>query len=280
MVRLALIGDVHGHWDALDAPLLDGLGYDVIVVLGDLAGLRHAGTLAVARGLAALRTPAVWVPGNHDAAHPAQLLAEVAGQAWLGDPLASLQQRRLGELTAVMGAVQLGAYSLHPVGGLTLVAGRPFAMGGPTLSFPGALAEGWGVTSLEVSAARLCALVDAAPTDELVWVAHNGPAGLGARRGDLWGCDFRAAEGDWGDPDLAHALAHAAAIGKRVRLVAAGHMHRRLRGGGQRTWRAERDGVVYVNAAEVPRIRGGRRHHVAVSIDAHDVTVEDVWLAA
>jgi len=32
----------------------------------------------IARAIAALRTPALVVPGNHDATHPQQLLAEMA----------------------------------------------------------------------------------------------------------------------------------------------------------------------------------------------------------
>jgi len=279
MLRLAILGDLHGHFAAVDATRLDELAYDAVLVVGDLAGLRWRPTLRIAAALATLRTRTVVVPGNHDATHPVQLAAEVAGAPRAGDPLSGTQARRLTQLREALGDCELGAYSLHRIGPVTLVAGRPHAMGGPTLSFRAHLASRWGIDSLEASAQRLCELVDEAPTDELVFVAHNGPTGLGDRRHDIWGCDFRRSEGDWGDPDLRQAIDHARRTGRRVRAVCAGHMHRRLRGGGQRVAQVVDDGILYVNAAEVPRVRGGRRHHVALELDDEGARAEDRWEA-
>jgi hypothetical protein len=40
-----------------------------------------------------------------------------------------------------------------------------------------------------------------------------------------------------------------------------------------------RDGdTLYVNAAEVPRVRGGRRHHVRVVVREGSAEAEDVWV--
>ncbi len=277
MVKLAIVGDIHGAWTSSDARWFEGAGYDRVVVVGDLAGLRWSRTLAVAAALGEMSAPALVIPGNHDATHPAQLLAEVIGAPSLGDPLAAVQRRRLDALRAALGDHSLCAYSTHRVGDLTLIAGRPHSMGGPTLSFPAHLAAVWGVSSLRDSADRLCALVDDAPTDRLVFVGHNGPAGLGATRDAIWGCDFRKAQGDWGDPDLEEAIAHARRVGKQVLAVCAGHMHRRLKGRGRRTWRVVKDGTVYLNAAEVPRIcrKRGTHHHVALTIDGDRVIAED-----
>ena len=53
--------------------------------------------------------------------------------------------------------------------------------------------------------------------------------------------------------------------GGRVLGAVAGHMHRRTKKGKARPLKVERDGMVFVNAAEVPRHReahgcGGRRN--------------------
>ena len=117
-----------------------------------------------------------------------------------------------------------------------------------------------------------------------VSIGRPGPTGLGARRDDLWGCDFRASEGDFGDPDLDRAIEHAreGSCG-RVRAVVAGHMHHALRGGGTRAWRLEREGVLYVNAARVPRIferdGGTSRHHVELVIEGGGARASEVVLS-
>jgi len=280
MTRLAVLGDIHGHWTAADAPHLDGLGYDAVLVVGDLAGLRFSGTLKVARGLGALRTPTLVMPGNHDATHPLQLLAHVAGRPTLGAPLRPVQSRRLEALHEALGDCVVAAYSRHRVGDLTVVAARPHSMGGPDLAFRAMLSTYWGVDSFDASAARLRELVDGVDTEDIVFLAHNGPTGLGDHATSIWGCDFRAEMGDWGDPDLAEGIAFARRKGHRVRAVVAGHMHRRVRGGKARTWLVEDEGTSYVNAAEVPRIREGRHHHVAIEIDPARVQVEDRWAVA
>ena len=162
-----------------------------------------------------------------------------------------------------------------------MLAGRPHSCGGPRLAFARYLRDAFGVASMEQSAARLCALVDQAPRDRpLLILSHNGPAGLGDRRSDPCGRDFHPDEGDWGDPDLAIAIAHAKAQGHRLLAVVSGHMHHALRGGGTRTWHVERGSVLYVNAARVPRIFEDsgrhRRHHVALTVEGDAARAEPV----
>lgn len=277
--RFAVIGDIHTRWTDDDVRMIDEAAYDGVLVVGDLAGLRFGPTAAIARSLATLQTRTLLVPGNHDASHAIQLLAEAIQRPSLGRPFASTQARNLETLREAFRPHELAAWSSHRFGDVTVIAGRPHSMGGPTLSFADHLQTTWEVDSLEASTERLVALVDAAETDRLVFVAHNGPAGLGTSRSDIWGCDFRASEGDWGDPDLTEAIAHAVGTGRQVLAVCAGHMHRRLRGGGQRVWKVERGGTLYVNAAEVPRIdRDGRHHHVRLTLEDDRVLAEDVWL--
>jgi uncharacterized protein (TIGR04168 family) len=285
-VRIAVIGDVHLVWDERDVRQLEAAGYDLVLFVGDLAGYGADGALRVARSIATLRTPALVMPGNHDAVTVPQLAAEVfrAPDA-LRSALALGMPARVQALARALGPVPLCGYSLHPFQrhGVTVLAARPHSLGGPRLGFRRYLAHRFGVRSFADSAARLCALIDAIPDGQRVIVlAHAGPSGLGATREAIYGCDFRPEQGDWGDTDLAEALAHARAAGKQVVAVVAGHMHHRLRGGGERQWHLTRDGIEHVNAARVPRARrtasGSERHHVRLSLAPDGVRVDPVWM--
>lgn len=294
--RLAVVGDVHLAFDAEDVRLLDAQGYDAVLFVGDLAGYRQGGGLAVARTIAALRTPAYVIPGNHDAVTPAQLAAEVMESAVAIDalervPFGEGQEARVAALASALrgprgtGAI-LGGYSRHrieapEIAPLDLVLARPHSFGGARLSFSPYLSRAFGVRSLADSAARLDALLGECSAERVVVLAHNGPAGLGASRADVFGCDFRREEGDHGDPDLADALARARARGTPIAAVIAGHMHHALRGGGTRRWLLEREGTIVVNAARVPRVRrDGARHHVCVTIDGARAQASEIWLGA
>jgi uncharacterized protein (TIGR04168 family) len=243
----------------------------------------------VARSIAKLRTPALVLPGNHDAVTTLQLGAEVFySSELLRTVLAVGMSQRAARLRRALGSVTLCGFSLHRFEkhAVAIVAGRPHTIGGPRLAFRRYLARAFGVGTMAESAAKLRGLFDQCSTSETIIVlAHCGPAGLGAQRESIYGNDFRPEEGDWGDPDLADALEHAKATGKRVVAVVAGHMHHRLRGGGERTWYVEREGVHHVNAARVPRRRraadgSSERHHVQLSVQAGRVTVEPMWRRA
>ncbi|MCB1139979.1 MAG: hypothetical protein KDK23_14555, partial [Leptospiraceae bacterium] len=107
-----------------------------------------------------------------------------------------------------------------------------------------------------------------------------GPAGLGSSPSDIWGCDFDPQRGDFGDADLTLALEAASELNKAPIAVVAGHMHHALKGGGERTWYLERNGVHYINAARVPRIyrENGekRRHHIRIELDSSATKVESI----
>jgi uncharacterized protein (TIGR04168 family) len=274
-VRIAVIGDVHELWEPMDCEILDGMGYDLVLFVGDLADRLHRRTLQVARRIAALRTPALLVPGNHDTTTPLGVLFEGLHRVTRRPGQARRADRRYEALRQALGPVQLAGYSAHPFPehGLTVIAGRPHAMDGRRLSFLPALERRHGVRSLEGSIARYRSLVDSAE-GALLFVAHNGPQGLGADRSAPYalrgidGATLSKAQGlDLGDPDLADAVAWARAQGKTVLAVVAGHMHHR---GGTRRWQLEQDGVLYVNAARVPRVFEQDavvvRHHVELSL--------------
>lgn len=286
-LRLALVGDVHLSFGPKDVEALDGGGYDLVLFVGDLAGYSFRGALRVARYIAALRTPAIVVPGNHDCITPQQMLAEIMGHERSVALLTGGEEARVAELRRALAPAILTGYGLHPLPvrrgpPIDLVTARPHSFGGPSLSFRPYLERAHGVASLEASAARICARVDESRAGRLVFLAHNGPSGLGARRSDIWGCDFRRSEGDFGDPDLRLAIDHARAQKKHVIAVLAGHMHHALRGGGgQRRWLSrDAEGTLHVNAARVPRVfrEGGveRRHHLEVVIDDGEVEAREV----
>lgn len=53
-------------------------------------------------------------------------------------------------------------------------------------------------------------------------------AGNGSARDDISGIDFKPDPGDFGDPDLAEAIAMVKGLGRRVPLCLFGHMHNQL----------------------------------------------------
>lgn len=267
MIKIAVIGDVHLCFDARDVAYFNGSDYDLLLFVGDLANYRHRDGLEVARVMAGLRKTAVFIPGNHDTMTPLQLLAEIK-QSRLWTRLLSFgQERRLAALRRAMGDVIVGGYSTHSFTfgdeALDVIAGRPLAAGGSVLHYRPFLQRVCGVTDMPSSIARLRQCVDEARSDRLIFLAHNGPYGLGVRRADIWGCDFLPGEGDFGDVDLQMTVAYARERGKQVLAVFGGHMHHNVKGGEQRCWCVDQGNVLYVNAARVPRIftENGRVHH-------------------
>jgi len=279
-VRLAVIGDVHLAFGPADVRHLDAGGYDAILFVGDLSGYARAGALRVARYVRSLKTRTLVIPGNHDTAGAPQLFAELMQNETAIEMLSVGQRERVEALRGELAPAELVGYSLHRVAGLSLIAARPHSFGGPRLAFRPYLTEAFRVSSIEQSAARLRWLVDDAQGPRVVFLAHNGPTGLGDRRDAIWGCDFRRGEGDFGDPDLEQAITHARVKGKRVIAVIAGHMHHALKGRGTRKWIEEQDGTLYVNAARVPRVfkQDGveKRHYVELVIEGERATAREV----
>jgi len=264
-MKLAVIGDVHHAFNEVDTAYFNASDHDALLFTGDIYNYSLQRGLRAASELAELNKPALLIPGNHDAIHPAQLAAEITRRTSLIRLTAVGHEKRVRDLREAVGGVQVGGYMTHRLHeGLDVITGRPHSMGGSAISFAPHLAEAYNVRTQEDSVRRLQQCVDESDAPQLVFLAHNGPTGLGERRTDLWGCDFRREEGDFGDADLRLAIDYALDRGKHVLAVVAGHMHHRIRGGGQRNWYERRDGVLYINAARVPRIfeeRGGMFHH-------------------
>jgi uncharacterized protein (TIGR04168 family) len=270
VANIALIGDLHGSWDALDVAAFNRADYDLLIFTGDLGSGTLRNGVDIAKLVSGLTTPTIVMPGNNDAPFLAEIAAEFGHQRGLSAIL------DLGRSSASRRAqVILCGYRLHrlPLPGLVLsvVTGRPCAMGGGEFSFADEVTRAYGVSSMEESTERIVSLVDEVDTEWLLLLGHNGPRGLGGRSTDLWGADFLPEAGDWGDPDLAVAVARAEERGLRT-IVVAGHMHHHTKDGKLRRWRVSRGGTEFVNPARVPRIRPGDtcelRYHVALELDA------------
>jgi uncharacterized protein (TIGR04168 family) len=279
-MRFAVVGDVHLSFGPADVAFLDAQGYDAVLFVGDFGGYAERGALRVARYVRTLTTRALVIPGNHDMAGAAQVVAEAFATQPACDLLGAGLRARVEQLRTALQPAELVGYSLHAIGDVALIAARPHSSGGPTLGCRRYLTEAFGVSSLDASVERLCSLIDDAKHERIVLLAHNGPSGLGDRRDAIWGADFRPSEGDFGDPDLERAITHARAKGKKVLAVIAGHMHHHLRIRGKRRWLEERDGTLYVNAARVPRVfkvEGALKRHVAeVTIDGDRASAREV----
>ena len=279
--RFAVIGDLHTHWDEVDLAQFSRADYDLLYFTGDLGGGTPDSTLRVARVMAGLRQPALVMPGNNDTGDIHQLAAELAHQHGLNQLMSIARNSE-----QAVNPIVLCGYSRHRIRAgqldVTLLAARPHSMGGPHLSFPDYMRATYGIESLGDSGRRLMALVDESDTEHLIFLAHNGPRGLGEEAHAMWGCDFKENGGDWGDPDLAEAIDHARASGRQVMAVIAGHMHIRTKQGIERPWKLEVDDTLYINAARVPRIFSGSedvfRHHVAVTISEGGVQAHEVLL--
>lgn len=278
-MRIAAIGDIHGFWNEADTDYFNASDYDALLFVGDLP--RLAGGLDVARQLARLNKPAWLIPGNHDGCTTLQLLSEVKNWPRLCRITSFGMARRVRRLARALGPVRLAGFEGFDLAdNLGLIVARPHAMGPDRFYYQHYMKTRYDVDNFAASADKLKALVDQAPPD-IIFLAHNGPAGLGEHAQDIWGCDFSNEPADFGDPDLQTAIEYARQSGHRVLAVLGGHMHLRSKAGLHRRGALVRDNTLYINAAEVARIRSGgtRHHHVRLNVGPAGAQAEQIWVA-
>jgi uncharacterized protein (TIGR04168 family) len=261
---IAIVGDLHSDWDDRDVAYFNRADHELLLFTGDLGASNKQDGARIARSISRIQRNVLVMLGNNDAPYFSAIAAELTYQEGARSLL------RASDRPSALPRARLCGYSSHtfPIGpeGITVIAGRPFSMGGPELTFGQALERELGVRSLAESAERIAALADEAPTRDLVFLSHNGPTGLGDGAESLWGRDFQEPAIDWGDADLAQAIARVRARGQhRVLAVIAGHMHSPTRGRREREVSVARDGTLYINPARVPRIfeheSGQLAHH-------------------
>ncbi|MBW7859053.1 MAG: metallophosphoesterase [Leptonema sp. (in: Bacteria)] len=282
-MQIAIIGDIHTNWNSTDIHYFNQSSYDLILICGDLPGRLHTQTLTIASLLSKLKKPAVMIPGNHDSTTVQQLVGEIIQKPSLIGKTGKPQLERVDQLALSLAPIQLGGYSIHRFSGIDILTTRPHSMGGPNLSFQPYLKHRFSVETIEDSANLLKKLVDQTNQD-IIFLGHNGPSGLGADRSDIFGCDFKPEMGDFGDTDSRIALDYAIQTGKKVKAFIGGHMHHHLRGGGKRKWLIQENDIWFVNAARVPRIFKHNHqlihHHVRLIINSDSVKVNPVFVSA
>jgi uncharacterized protein (TIGR04168 family) len=246
LITIAIVGDVHDQWDDADELALQKLGVDLVLLVGDFGNE----AVEVVEAIARLSLPKAVILGNHDAWYTAT--------DWGRKLRVGKQGDRVQKQLELLGATHVGYSKLDfPDLQLTVVGGRPFSWGGSTWKNENFYQQLYGIHSLAESTHRIATAAQEAAFETIIFIGHCGPTGLGDQPEDPCGRDWKPLGGDYGDPDLAEAIAKTRTLGKQIPLVAFGHMHHQLHHTKDRLRRplhVDPEGTVYVNAASVPRI--------------------------
>ncbi len=247
-IKIAVVGDVHDQWEEEDGIALQHLGVDLVLFVGDFGNE----AVSVVQAIAALDIPKAVILGNHDAWYTAT--------DWGRSKCPYNRQTEdwLKQQLELLGHTHVGYSHLDfPELGLSVVGGRPFTWGGQEWKYGQFYQEWLGINSFVESTERIMDAVQKTTYAKVIFLGHNGPLGLGDRPEDPCGRDWQPMGGDFGDPDLAEAIAITRDYGKVIPLVAFGHMHHRLRHSKTQQRKAVHlspERTIYLNAASVPRI--------------------------
>ena len=246
---IAVIGDVHDHWELEDNLALKHLGVDLALFVGDFGNE----SVEIIRLIAELPIPKAVILGNHDAWYTASDWGRKKS------PYDHNQEDRVQQQLDLLGSAHVGYSKLDfPQYNLSVVGGRPFSWGGSQWKNHKFYRDRYQVNNFADSITRITEAAKNTLHNHIIFIGHNGPFGLGAQPEDICGKDWNPLSGDHGDPDLAEAIANTRSLGKSIPLVTFGHMHHRLRHRQDRLrTRVNRhaNGIVYLNAAAVPRIK-------------------------
>ncbi|CAN4084424.1 unnamed protein product [Withania somnifera] len=242
-VRIAVVGDVHDDWNLEeDRKALQLLKPDLVLFTGDFGNEN----VDLVRSIADLEITKAAILGNHDAWNTQKFSGKEKDAVQL--QMDCLGDEHVGYRRMDLSMLKLG-----------IVGGRPFSCGGRALFRRQLLKARYGVRDMDGSAERILQAAMGAPEDHsIIFLAHNGPTGLGANVDDICGRDWFIDGGDHGDPDLAHALAQLKDSAQySVPLVIFGHMHKQLASGNgfRKMIVVGNDNTIYLNGAIVPRIR-------------------------
>ncbi|MCC3576085.1 MAG: TIGR04168 family protein [Microcoleus sp. PH2017_40_RAT_O_B] len=246
-IKIAVVGDVHDRWEAEDGEALKHLGVDLALFVGDFGNE----SVEVVRAIASLDIPKAAVFGNHDAWYT----ATEWGRSQC--PYDRTVENRVKQQLDLMGEAHVGYGKLDfPELDITVVGSRPFTWGGSEWKYNDFYSEWFGVESFEESARLIAGAAADADCENVIFLGHTGPTGLGEAAEDPCGRDWKPLGGDWGDPDFAEAIDRTRSAGKHVPLVTFGHMHHQLRHTKHELRKSvvSAKGTVYLNAASVPRI--------------------------
>ena len=246
-ITIAVVGDVHNLWDETDELALKHLGVDLVLFVGDFGNE----SLEIVSKIARVQLPKAVIMGNHDAWYTASAWGRKRA------PYDRTKEDRVQQQLDLLGEAHVGFGKLDfPQFNLSVVGGRPFSWGGSNWRNQDFYRRRFGVNSFAESTARIVEAAQNATGDRLIFIGHSGPFGLGDRPEDICGRDWKPSGGDYGDPDLAEAIAQVRKLGKAIPLVTFGHMHDRLkvRSDRRRTMVCDDRETVYLNGAFTPRI--------------------------
>ncbi|CAI9783078.1 unnamed protein product [Fraxinus pennsylvanica] len=242
-VRIAVVGDVHDDWSLEeDSKALQLLKPDLVLFTGDFGNEN----VDLVRSIANLEITKAIILGNHD--------------AWNTQKFSAREKDAVQLQLECLGDEHVGYRRLDfPTMKLSIVGGRPFSCGGEQLFRKKLLTARYGIRDMNESAKTIYQSALRTPEDHsVVFLAHNGPTGLGSNVDDICGRDWVFGGGDHGDPDLANAISQLKETNKlSIPLVVFGHMHKQLAyGNGLRKMIVVRDNnTVYLNGAIVPRVK-------------------------
>jgi uncharacterized protein (TIGR04168 family) len=241
-IKIAIVGDVHDQWSMADCQALEHLAVDLVLFVGDFGNE----AIEIVREIASLELPKAVILGNHDAWYAIRRKKNSDQPDGV-----KIQLELLGN--SHVGFSYLDFADLN----LSVIGSRPFSWGGQKWKNSDFYGDRYGIRSFTESTALIMESVQKCAYSNLIFLGHNGATGLGDRPWDICGIDWQVSGGDYGDPDLAEAIAQTQNLHKNVALVAFGHMHHRVKVSSdrQRTSVVKKANVVYVNAAAVPRVR-------------------------
>ncbi|MEL6437625.1 MAG: TIGR04168 family protein [Cyanobacteria bacterium J06621_8] len=251
-ITIAVVGDIHDLWEAEDHKALQHLGIDLVLFVGDFGNE----SLAVVSQIAALTLPKAAIMGNHDAWFTASSWGREKA------PYDHDQEDRVQQQLDLLGTAHVGYDSLDfPQFALSVVGSRPFSWGGSSWRNGKFYRDRYGIKGFEQSTQQIVEAAQNTAHDQLIFIGHNGPYGLGNQTESICGRDWKVEGGDYGDPDLTAAIAQVQDLGKSIPLVTFGHMHHQLKQprGKRRQIIAVQEQTVYLNAACVPRIKNGTK---------------------
>ncbi len=265
--KIAIIGDIHSFWDKTDTAFFSKKHTDYIFFVGDLPNRLHGKASKTASLISKVTVPGYFFPGNHDAVTIPQLIAEILQTPIWAHLFARNQCKRVQKLRMQLKPIQLCQYNVvelnlagRPV---SMICGRPHSMGGTSISMRPYLQQQFQVSTISDSVKIFEKLLAQTQSNDLIFLGHNGPSGLGEHATDIWGNDFQKHAGDFGDTDLEQAIRIAKNMGKRPLAVIAGHMHHHIQKEnnliGQRKKVVTKEDCIYINAAKVPRIFAGEK---------------------
>lgn len=277
-IKIAVIGDIHHQWQLEDNLILEHLGLNLALFVGDFGNE----SVEVVRQIADLNVPKAVIMGNHDAWYTAS--------AWgrQQSPYNHDHEDRVKEQLDLLGESHVGYRKLDFTAlNLSVVGSRPFSWGGSEWKNKRFLRNLYDVDNFTDSTAKIVANAQETRYNTLIFLGHNGPTGLGDEPEAICGRDWPPLGGDHGDPDFANAINQVRHSGKSIALVTFGHMHHHLRHTRSRLrTRVKTDayGTVYLNAASVPRIieqNGQKLHNFSlVSLESGVVRAIDlIWVS-